>query len=93
MAVAVTVTDAIVALPFAFFLAKVATRRWRQVLFGLTLLPLWASYLAKVYAWINILSNKGVLPGIEGGSTCPRATSPTPTSRCGSSSPTCGCRS
>jgi putative spermidine/putrescine transport system permease protein len=65
MAVAVTVTDAIVALPFAFFLAKVATRRWRQVLFALTLLPLWASYLAKVYAWINILSNKGVLPGIE----------------------------
>lgn len=65
MAVAVTVTDAIIALPFAFFLAKVATRRWRQLLLGLTLLPLWASYLAKVYAWINILSNKGVLPGVE----------------------------
>jgi len=65
MAVAVTVTDAIVALPFAFFLAKVATRRWRQLLFALTLLPLWASYIAKVYAWINILSDKGVLPGIE----------------------------
>ena len=65
MAVAVTVTDAIVALPFAFFLAKVATRRWRQLLLALTLLPLWASYLAKVYAWINILSNKGVLPGFE----------------------------
>jgi putative spermidine/putrescine transport system permease protein len=65
MAIAVTVTDAVVALPFAFFLAKVATRRWRQLLLALTLLPLWASYLAKVYAWINILSNKGVLPGVE----------------------------
>lgn len=66
MAVAVTLTDAVIALPFAFFLAKVATRRWRQALFALTLLPLWASYIAKVYAWINILSNKGVLPGVEG---------------------------
>lgn len=65
MAIAVTVTDAIIALPFAFFLAKVATPRWRQVLFALTLLPLWASYLAKVFAWINILANKGVLPGVE----------------------------
>jgi putative spermidine/putrescine transport system permease protein len=65
MAVAVTLTDALVALPFAFFLAKVATRRWRQLLLGLTLLPLWASYLAKVYAWINILSDKGVLPWLQ----------------------------
>jgi len=65
MAVAVTLTDAVIALPFAFFLAKVATRRWRQLLLALTLLPLWASYLAKVYAWINILSNRGVLPGVE----------------------------
>ena len=65
MAVAVTITDAVIALPFAFFLAKVAGRRWRQILFALILLPLWASYLAKVYAWINILSDKGVLPGLE----------------------------
>jgi putative spermidine/putrescine transport system permease protein len=65
MAILVTVTDALVALPFAFFLAKVAGARLRQLLVGLLLLPLWASYLAKVYAWINILSDKGVLPGIE----------------------------
>ncbi len=65
MAVVVTITDALVALPFAFFLAKIASRRWRQVLLAMLLLPLWASYLAKVYAWINILSDKGVLPGIE----------------------------
>ncbi len=65
MAVAVTLTDALVAVPFAFFLAKVARRRLRQVLLGLTLLPLWASYLAKVFAWINILADKGVLPAFE----------------------------
>jgi putative spermidine/putrescine transport system permease protein len=65
MAVVVTLTDALLALPFALFLAKVANRRWRHLLLGLVLLPLWASYLAKVYAWINILSDKGVLPSLE----------------------------
>jgi len=65
MASMVTVTDIIIALPFAFFLAKLASRRTQQWLLGLTLLPLWASYLAKVYAWINILSDKGVLPDLE----------------------------
>ena len=65
MAVLVTVTDAVVALPFAFFLAKVASRRTRQALLALVLLPLWASYLARVYAWINILSDRGVLPEVE----------------------------
>jgi putative spermidine/putrescine transport system permease protein len=65
MAVAVTVTDALLALPFAFFVAKIATRRSRQVFLALVLLPLWASYLARVYSWINILSNHGVLPNFE----------------------------
>jgi putative spermidine/putrescine transport system permease protein len=65
MAIAVTVTDALIALPFAFFIAKIATRRTRQAFLALVLLPLWASYLARVYAWINILSNHGVLPSFE----------------------------
>ncbi len=65
MAMLVTVTDALIALPFAFFIAKIASRRSRQVFLALVFLPLWASYLARVYAWINILSNHGVLPNIE----------------------------
>jgi putative spermidine/putrescine transport system permease protein len=65
MAVAVTLTDAVIAIPFAFFVAKVARRRARQTFLALVLLPLWASYLARVYAWINILSNHGVLPDAE----------------------------
>jgi putative spermidine/putrescine transport system permease protein len=66
MAILVTITDAVIALPFAFFIAKIASpRRWRHILLSLLLMPLWASYLAKVYAWINILSNKGVLPDLE----------------------------
>ena len=65
MAALVTVTDAVIALPFAFFIAKIAQRRARQAFLALVFLPLWASYLARVYAWINILSNNGVLPDFE----------------------------
>jgi putative spermidine/putrescine transport system permease protein len=65
MAVLVTITDALIALPFAYFIAKIASRRSRQMFLALVFLPLWASYLARVYAWINILSNHGVLPSFE----------------------------
>ena len=61
MAAAVTVTDTIVALPFAYFMARVATARTQRILFTAIMLPLWASYLARVYAWIVILQNGGVL--------------------------------
>jgi len=61
IAAAVTVTDAIIAFPFAYFMARVATPRLRAVLFVLVLLPLWASYLARVYAWQLILSSNGIL--------------------------------
>ena len=61
MAALVTVTDAVLALPFAYFMARVATPRSRQLLFTAVLLPLWASYLARVYAWIVILQKGGTL--------------------------------
>ena len=61
MAVLVTVTDAVLAFPFAYFMARVATRRVQTILFAAVLLPLWASYLARVYAWILILNHSGVL--------------------------------
>ncbi|MGE5286289.1 MAG: ABC transporter permease, partial [Micromonosporaceae bacterium] len=61
MAAAVTVTDAIVAFPFAFFMARVATPRLRTALLAAIMLPLWTSYLARVYAWLLILSHRGVL--------------------------------
>jgi putative spermidine/putrescine transport system permease protein len=61
MAAVVTVTDAVLALPFAYFMARVASRRTRQALFTAVLLPLWASYLARVYAWIVILQRGGTL--------------------------------
>jgi putative spermidine/putrescine transport system permease protein len=66
MASLVTITDAILAFPVAYFMARVATRRTQTVLFVAILLPLWASYLARVYAWILILSHDGTLNWILG---------------------------
>ena len=61
VAALVTITDAVLAFPFAYFMARVASRRVQTFLFAAVLLPLWASYLARVYAWILILNHDGVL--------------------------------
>jgi putative spermidine/putrescine transport system permease protein len=61
MAAAVTVTDAVVAFPFAYFMARIASSRTRTSLFVAILLPLWASYLAKVYSWLVIFTHSGFL--------------------------------
>ena len=61
MAAAVTVADALVAFPFAYYMARLASNRGRQLLFTAVLLPLWASYIARVYAWIVILQKDGTL--------------------------------
>jgi putative spermidine/putrescine transport system permease protein len=61
IAALVTITDAMLAFPFAYFMARIATRRVQTLLFAAVLLPLWASYLARVYAWILILNHNGVL--------------------------------
>jgi putative spermidine/putrescine transport system permease protein len=61
MAAAVTVVDGIVAFPFAYYMARVASPRTRTALFVAILLPLWASYLAKVYSWLLIFTHGGVL--------------------------------
>jgi putative spermidine/putrescine transport system permease protein len=61
MAAAVTATDAVIAFPFAYFMARLASPRLRTVLFVLVLLPLWSSYLARIYAWRLILNHDGAL--------------------------------
>jgi putative spermidine/putrescine transport system permease protein len=61
MAALVTVTDAVLAFPFAYYMARLASNRGRQLLFTAVLLPLWASYIARVYAWIVILQKDGTL--------------------------------
>jgi putative spermidine/putrescine transport system permease protein len=61
IAAAVTVTDAILAFPIAFYMAKVAGPKMRGLLVVLVLMPLWSSYLVKVYAWRTILNEEGIL--------------------------------
>ena len=61
IAAAVTVTDAILAFPIAFYMAKVARRRTRGLLVVAVVMPLWSSYLVKVYAWRIILAEDGIL--------------------------------
>jgi putative spermidine/putrescine transport system permease protein len=60
-ALLVTITDAVIAFPIAFYMAKVASRRGKALLVVGILLPLWSSYLVKVYAWRTLLSSDGVL--------------------------------
>ena len=61
LAAAVTVTCAVLAFPIAFTIAKVASPRTRRLLVVAVLLPLWAAYVVKVYAWRTILSEEGIL--------------------------------
>ena len=64
IAAAVTVTDAIIAFPIAYYMARVASRRIRGFLVVAILMPLWSSYLVKVFAWRIILQENGPLNGI-----------------------------
>jgi putative spermidine/putrescine transport system permease protein len=66
MAAAVTVTDAVVAFPFAYYMSRVAAPKTRTAVFVAILLPLWASYLAKVYSWLLIFTNNGFLDWVLG---------------------------
>jgi putative spermidine/putrescine transport system permease protein len=61
IAAAVTLTDALLAFPIAFYMAKVASPRVRNLLVVAVLMPLWSSYLVKVYAWRVILQAEGIL--------------------------------
>jgi putative spermidine/putrescine transport system permease protein len=57
----VTITDAIIAFPIAFFMAKVASRRTKAILVVAVLIPLWSSYLVKALSWRTMLSSGGII--------------------------------
>jgi putative spermidine/putrescine transport system permease protein len=69
IALAVTVIDAVVAFPMAFYMSVVARPRVRPFLVVAVLTPLWASYLVKAYAWRTILAPDGPLSWLSGGHT------------------------
>ena len=56
VAVAVTIICAVLAIPMAFFIARVAKPKSRPVLIALVITPLWASYLVKIYAWRTMMA-------------------------------------
>jgi len=58
-AVTVTLVDMAIALPVAFYMAKVASPRARRLLVVSVTLPLWAGYLVKGYAWRSLLDPGG----------------------------------
>ncbi|MGE5249683.1 MAG: ABC transporter permease [Bacteroidota bacterium] len=61
MAAAVTLADAILAFPLGYYMAKFASPRRKSFLYLAVLVPLWSSYLVRVYAWRLILAKEGIL--------------------------------
>jgi len=61
MATAVTIADALIAFPLAYYIAKFASRRLKTWLIIAVTIPLWSSYLVRVYAWKLILAQEGIL--------------------------------
>jgi putative spermidine/putrescine transport system permease protein len=59
IAALVTIIDVFLALPIAFYIAKIATPRARTALITAVLVPLWGSYLVKAFAWRAILGSPG----------------------------------
>ena len=56
VAIAVTIICAVLAIPMAFFIARVARPKSRPLLIALVITPLWASYLVKIYAWRTMMA-------------------------------------
>jgi putative spermidine/putrescine transport system permease protein len=64
MAALVTITDIVLAFPIAYYMARIASPRTRGLLVIAVLMPLWAAYLVKVYAWRTILQGNGLAAAI-----------------------------
>jgi putative spermidine/putrescine transport system permease protein len=61
MAAAVTLASAAIAFPIAYFAARYARGRWKPLFYLGVMLPLWSSYLVKIYAWKMILAKEGIV--------------------------------
>lgn len=61
MAAAVTIVSAVVAFPIAYFAARYARGGWKALFYLAVMMPLWSSYLVKVYAWKLILAKEGII--------------------------------
>ncbi|WP_095883849.1 ABC transporter permease [Alloyangia mangrovi] len=64
MATIVTLASAVIAFPIAYYAARYAKGAWRAIFYLGIMMPLWSSYLVKVYAWKLILAKEGILTWI-----------------------------
>jgi putative spermidine/putrescine transport system permease protein len=61
MSAAVTIGCAVMAFPISYYAARYAKGKWKAIFYLLIMLPLWSSYLVKVYAWKLILAKEGII--------------------------------
>jgi putative spermidine/putrescine transport system permease protein len=61
MAAAVTLGAALIGFPIAYLMARYAIGRVKALFYLAVMLPLWSSYLVRVYAWKLILAKEGVV--------------------------------
>jgi putative spermidine/putrescine transport system permease protein len=66
LAAAVTVTDVLLAFPLAYYAARMASPRIRNLLLFAVVMPLWANYLVKVFAWKTMLATGGPVDAFLG---------------------------
>ncbi|PCK79450.1 ABC transporter permease [Rhizobium sophoriradicis] len=64
MAALVTIASALIAFPIAYYAARYAQGKWKALFYLGVMLPLWSSYLVKIYAWKLILAKEGILTWI-----------------------------
>jgi putative spermidine/putrescine transport system permease protein len=61
MAIAVTLATACIGFPIAYYMTRYSSRAEKGFFYIAIMLPMWASYIVKTYAWTVILSQQGVL--------------------------------
>lgn len=66
MACAVTLASVLLAYPLAYYMARYARGRTRALLYLAVMVPLWSSYLVRVYAWRLILAREGIVSWVAG---------------------------
>ena len=66
VAAVVTLLAAVIAFPIAYYAARYARGRWKALFYLAVMMPLWSSYLVKLYAWKLLLAKEGAIGWIMG---------------------------
>jgi putative spermidine/putrescine transport system permease protein len=65
MAIAVTLASAVLAFPMAWYMARYTSGKWKAFFYIAVMLPMWASYIVKAYAWTLLLAKDGWRSGFS----------------------------